>query len=326
MKNEIIIYKDSKNKIALKVKFDGATIWLNQKEIAALFDVNQPAIAKHLKNIFSDGELKEKSVHSILEYTADDGKKYKTKFYNLDAIISVGYRVNSGKATKFRIWATSVLKEHLIRGYTINEKRLQAAQNKFHELQSTIALLAGKVKTQNLKGQEAQILSLLRDYSKSLTFLEQFDKNRLPEPKGKKSRFVLKYEEAKKVLEEVKKELIDKSEATDLFAQERNDTFAGIVGNVYQTFGGNELYETIGLKAAHLLYFIIKDHPFSDGNKRSASFLFIYFLDKNHYLLKRTGEKKINDNALTALALLVAESAPKEKEIMIKLITNLIVA
>lgn len=245
-------------------------------------------------------------------------------FYSLDAIISVGYRVNSKQATQFRIWATCVLREHITKGFTINEKRLLEAKEKFAQLQQTIAFLKDKSTKELLTGQEGEILSLLASYARTLTLLDEYDKGTLREVKGAKGAFVLTYEESKRVIAEVKRELIAKKEAGKLFGNEKDESFKGIVRCLYQTFGGRELYHTLESKAAHLLYLVIKDHSFSDGNKRSASFLFVYFLDKNSALYRASGEKKINDNALAALALLVAESDPKEKDQMIALITQLL--
>ncbi len=323
-KGEIVIYQTPKKEVKLDVHLKGETVWLTQKQIAILFDTQRPAITKHLNNIFKSGELNKISVSSILEHAAVDGKIYKTQFYNLDVIISVGYRVNSRRATQFRIWATKTLKDHLIRGYTINEKRLLETQEKFKELQTTIFFLQKKAKHELLAGQEREILNLLANYSKTLTLLEQYDKEKLSLVKKVKGKFILKHEDAKRVIQEIKKELMAKKEAADLFGQESGEKFKGILGNVYQTFGKKELYPSLEEKAAHLLYFAIKDHPFIDGNKRIASFLFVYFLDKNNYLYRSFGEKRINDNGLTALSLLIAVSDPKEKEVLIKIITNLL--
>ena len=324
-KGEILIYKTPQNEVELKVKLEKETIWLNQSQIALLFDTKRPAITKHLNNIFKTGELKKNSVSSILEHTAADGKIYKTQFYSLDAIISVGYRVNSQRATQFRIWASKVLKQYLIKGYVINEKRLLEAKNKFKELQGAVLFLQKQSKKELLKGQEAEILNLLADYSKTFSLLEQYDKRRLADKKGAKTKFILRYEDSLNIVAELKRELIVKKEASDLFGQERGKSFEGIIKGLYQTFGKKELYPTIEDKASHLLYLTIKDHPFSDGNKRTAAFLFVYFLDKTNYLFKKSGERKINDNALVALALLIAESNPKDKDVMIKIIKNLII-
>jgi len=322
--NKTIIYQGKNGEIKFRGDFSGETVWGNLNQIADLFGRDKSVISRHIKNIFNSQELAKNSVVAKIATTASDGKTYQTSYYNLDLILSVGYRVDSKQATVFRRWATKTLKQHLLRGYTVNQKRLEQAQEKFLELQETISFLQNKSTSKNLKGQSGEILSLLGNYSKSLTLLEQFDKDIFKKKKGKKDSFVLNYKKAKNILIEVKTSLIKNKEATELFASERGDAFAGIIGNIYQTFGQKELYRNIEEKAAHLLYFTIKDHPFSDGNKRSGAFLFVYFLDKNKYLYKKSGERKINDNALVALALLVAESDPKEKELMIKLIINLI--
>lgn len=325
--NNIEIYQTKSGEIQFRGDFSAETIWGSLSQIAELFDVQKAAISKHFKNIYESGELNEKATVSILETVQKEGKrniKRNIEYYNLDAILSVGYRVNSRQATSFRKWATSVLKNYLVDGYAVNEKRLQQARENFEALQSTIQFLSTKISSENLKGQEQEIFSLLSDYSKTLSVLEQYDKNSLAEPKGGRSSFTLSHEDAMGVLFRVRNELATKNEATELFANERDGSFGGIVKGLYQTFGGKELYKSVEDKAAHLLYFTIKDHPFSDGNKRSGAFLFVYYLDRNKYLYKKSGEKKINDNALVALALLVAESAPKEKDMIIKLIMNLI--
>jgi len=322
-KGEIVIY-NSKEGPKLDVRLEEDTVWLTQKQMALLFDKGIPTINEHIKNVFKEGELKENSVIRKFRITASDGKIYETNFYNLDVIISVGYRVKSLRGTQFRIWATKTLKEHLVKGYTINEKRLLQAKNQLQELQGTISFLEEKSKNKLLTGQEQEILNLLSNYSKTLTLLEKYDKEKLNLIRKTKSKFQLKYEETIKVINGIKNDLINKNEASDLFGQENSSKFKGILGSIYQTFGKKELYPSLEEKAAHLLYFIIKDHPFVDGNKRIASFLFVYFLDKNNFLYRKNGEKKINDNALTALALLIAISNPKDKEILIKITTNLI--
>ena len=326
---EIVIYK-SKEGPELKVHLEKDTIWLTQAQIALLFGTQRPAITKHLKNIFTTGELDEKEVSSTLEHTTQHGaikgktQTKKVKYYNLDAIISVGYRVNSQKATQFRIWATKTLKEHLIKGYTLNEKRLLQAHTQLQELQETISFLHEKTKNELFLGQEQEIINFLTNYSKTLTLLEQYDKGNLSLIKKTKGKFILNYEDAIQVINKIKKELIAKKEASTLFGQENSNRFKAILGSIYQTFDKKELYPSLEEKTAHLLYFIIKDHPFVDGNKRIVSFTFIYFLDKNNFLYRKSGEKKINDNALTTLALLIAISDPKDKDRIIKIITNLI--
>lgn len=321
-KNSIIIYQSSKHEVELKVRFEKETVWLSLNQIADLFGRDKSVISRHLRNIFKEEELSKNSVVAKIATTAADGKIYQVEFYNLDAILSVGYRVNSQRATQFRIWATKILKHYLIQGYAINENRLLQVKEKFYELQNTIAFLRKKSKAKLFKGQEKEILNLLADYARTLSILEQYDKNKLKSIKGAKSKFIFRYEECLSVIAEIKKELMVKKEAGDIFGQEVDRKLESIIKNLCQTFGKKELYQSIEAKAAHLLYLTIKDHPFIDGNKRIGSFLFIYFLDKNNYLYRKIGEKKINDNGLAALALLIAESDPKDKGVLIKIISN----
>lgn len=323
-RGEVIIYKPKVGGIEIKVKFQDETVWLDAHQTAKIFDVDRTVIVKHIRNIYKSGELTEKSTCAFFTQVAADGKVRKMNFYNLDMVISVGYRVNSQRATQFRVWATKVLKGYLLKGYAVNENRLLEAKDKFNELQNTIAFLRKKTEAKMLEGQEKEILNLLADYSKTLTLLGQYDKSQLKEMRGKKSKFFLIYEDCKNIINEVKEELISKKEAGDIFGNEIEHKFESIAKNLYQTFAGKELYGSIEEKAAHLLYLIVKDHPLSDGNKRIGSFMFVYFLDKNNYLHRENGEKKINDNALTALALLIAGSKPEEKNQMIALITQLL--
>jgi prophage maintenance system killer protein len=322
-KGKIIIYK-SKEGPKLEVRLQEDTVWLTQKQMALLFEKGIPTINEHIKNIFKEGELQENSVIRKSRITVSDGKNYETNFYNLDVIISVGYRVKSQRGTQFRIWATKTLKEHLVKGYTLNKKRLLQYQNSFQDLQETIAMLQEKTKQKLLAGQEQGILNLLSSYSKTLTLLEQYDNEKLILAKKTKGKYVVQYDEVRILIDEIKKDLIVKNEASSLFGRESGDNFKAILKNIYQTFDNKELYPSLEEKAAHMLYLIIKDHPFIDGNKRIGSFLFIYYLDKNKYLYKTSGEKKINDNTLTALALLIAISEPGEKDKLIKIVTNLL--
>ena len=317
---EIVIYKTPQGP-QLDVKLKRQSVWLTQTQIAYLFNIERSVITKHANNIFKDKELTEKRNVQKMHIPHSDKP---VKFYSLDLILSVGYRVNSQRATQFRIWATKTLKQHLIKGYTVNQKRLLQKNNELQQLQKTITFLQEKSQHKLLTGQGKGILDLLADYSKSLTLLEQYDKQRFPLIKGKGAKFILEYQQAQIVISQLKSQLQGKKEASELFGQENSAKFESIIKNLFQTFDGKELYRTIEEKAAHLLYLTIKDHPFNDGNKRIGSFLFIYFLDKNQYLDKVTGERKINDNALVSLALLIAVSEPKEKEIMIKIIINLL--
>ncbi|MCD4694060.1 virulence RhuM family protein [bacterium] len=322
-KKEIIIYKGERSEIKIKALLEDETIWLSQKQMANIFKVDVRTVNEHLQNIFSTGELNKNSVIRKFRTTASDGKKYQTQFYNLDVIISVGYRVNSKKATQFRVWATRILRGHILDGYTINENVLSGQAQSLRKLQKTINFLNDKVKKKQLVGQEKEILGLLSDYSRTLSILEKYDKNKLDKIKGRKESFTLGYKHCLNIIKSVKKDLIFKKEATDIFGNEIDHGFEAVINNLYQTFNKKNLYFGIEPKASHLFYFIIKDHPFSDGNKRIGSFLFVYFLDKNNYLYKKKGGVKISDSALTALALLVAESRPGEKDVMISLIENL---
>ena len=321
MQNKIELYQASNGQIEFKSDSEHETIWANQKQIAELFGTQIPAINKHIQNILEEQELNDATI-SKMEIVQQEGSrqiKRKIEFYNLDMIIAVGYRVNSKMATKFRQWATSVLKQYLRDGYAINETKITQTKTILNNLKQTIEFLTTKQ-----IGEEKEILALLQNYTKTLSLLESYDKANIEDFDGRTTAYELTYDEVKNVLAQLKTNLMAKKEATELFANEKDDQLAGIIGNLYQTFGGVELYPSIEDKASNLLYFIIKDHPFNDGNKRSASFLFVYFLDKCDYLYKENGEKKINDNALTTLTLLVASSNPKEKDILIKLIKHLI--
>jgi prophage maintenance system killer protein/predicted XRE-type DNA-binding protein len=324
-----VIYEDGK--VALEATVEENTLWLSQQQIAELFGVQRPAITKHLSNIFKSEELQEDVVCSILEHTTKHGamalrtQKQKTKIYNLDAIISIGYRVNSKKATQFRIWATSVLQEYLTKGYSLNQKRLQ--QKGLQEFNQAIALLQTTIQSDTLACDEAKgLLDVIVGYGRSWSLLEGYDENALEIPHyEQEAKFILDYDEAKEAIAGLKKELMFKNEASELFGREKAGEFDGVIGNVYQTFGGDDLIPSVEEKAAHLLYYIIKDHPFVDGNKRIGAFLFILFLQKNGILHRASGEAKINDNALVALALMTAKSLPEQKSTVIALVVNMLI-
>ncbi len=322
MKNKIEIFQSSNGEIEFKGDLEYKTVWASLDQIAKLFARDKSGISRHIKNVFNSGELDTNQTVAKIATVQIEGSKSVTRnieYFNLDMIISIGYRVDSKEATQFRKWATSVLNDYLLNGYAINEKKITQTKDILNNLKQTISLLT----TKNI-GKEKEILGLLNSYTKTLSLLESYDKSSINDFDGNTSQYYLTYNEAKNVLSQIKIQLIKKGEASTMFANEKADEFEGIVANLYQTFGGAELYPSIEDKASHLLYFIIKDHPFSDGNKRSASFLFIYFLDKCEYLYKENGEKKINENALVTLTLLVASSDPKEKDILIKLIKHLI--
>jgi prophage maintenance system killer protein len=323
-KGEVVIYKTESGQDAIDVHLENETVWLNQAQMAALFGRDRVAITQHIGNIFKEKELQKKSVCKDFLHTAADGKTYKAQYYNLDVIISVGYRVNSKRGTQFRIWATNVLRDHLVKGYTVNKKALARTTANIAELQKTIALITS-VRDKKLSSDEAQgLLTIIKQYADTWTTLEAYDSGKLEKRTSAKKSISLTPQEVRAKLDELKKELVRKGEASDLFAAEQDHGLEQLLGAVDQTFGGRELYPSIEEKAANLLYFTIKDHPFIDGNKRSGAFLFLEFLRRNKALYKNNSTIKISDTALTALALLIAEGKPREKEQMIALITHLL--
>jgi death-on-curing family protein len=317
--SQVEIYRSLDKQTQVEVKFEEESVWLNQKQLSELFGRDRVAITQHLGNIFKEKELVKKAVCKKFLHTAEDGKNYDTMFYNLDVIISVGYRVKSKRGTQFRQWATQRLKDHLVKGYSINQKRLD-------QLQQTIQLIEKSGQIETLSLPEAKgLLEIISNYTQSFILLNRFDNQTLQSDQlNENVTYEIEYKEALSAIAELKKQLIQKKEASELFGKQKDDSFAGILGNVVQSFGGEYLYKSIEEQAAHLLYFIIKNHPFTDGNKRIGAFLFIWFLEKNRHRFKKSGELKINDNALVALALLVAQCNPADKEVIIKLIINLI--
>jgi len=319
-KNGIVIYQDKDNKIEVTLKEE--TIWLDAHRIATLFDVDRTVVVKHIRNIYKSGELDENSTCAKIAQVAADGKKRKMNLYNLDVIIAVGYRVNSRKATQFRIWATDVLKRYLLDGYVINQKRL--TQERLKELEDTIKFIKTSVSQKELTSDEAKgLLELIEEYTKTWALLYFYDEGKISPVKTEKLRRTLSVDEAQKAIDNFKKVLVKKGFASELFGVERTEgLLEGIINTVYQTFEGEELYKTFEEKAANLFYLIIKDHPFVDGNKRIAILLFLMFLNRN--LSFREILEGFNDNTLVSLALLVATSPPDQKDMMINLITNFI--
>lgn len=323
---EIIIYQGRGKAPRLEVRLENESVWLTQKQMADLFGKNRKTITEHIQNVFKEHELEVDSVCRKFQHTAPDGKKYDVNFYNLDIIISVGYRVKSLRGTQFRIWATRVLRDHILKGYTINRDRLLEQSKRLEELQQAIAFIKGKVHHPEVAGQTEELLSVIHDYAHSLTLLYQYDQGALEVSRKKKAHWKLTYDQARVLIDQIKHELVQKKEAGHLFGQEYGEKFNGILGSLYQTFDRKELYATVEEKAANLLYLTIKDHPFADGNKRIGSLMFVYFLERNNYLYRnKGGEAKITDTTIVALALLIATSDPKEKDMMIKLVTNLLV-
>lgn len=322
-KGEIIIYTSEDGKISLDTKLENNTIWLTQKDMAELFGVKIPAINKHLNNIYQEGELNQDATISILEIVQKEGKrnvKRQTAFYNLDAIISVGYRVNSSRATQFRIWATNVLKEYLVKGYAINEKLLNDKQEKIQTLQATVSLLTRSLNNQIETLNDAQqVAKILDNFAKGLDLLDNFDHKTL-DNKGttQKEAVIISIKEFLSVINEMKSEF-----ASDVFANPKDDSFESSVNQIYQTFGGNDCYPTLEEKAAMLLYLITKNHSFSDGNKRIAATCFLYFLEKNGILYKNN-LPIIDNGTLFALTVLIAESNPKEMETMKQIVVSVL--
>lgn len=332
----LIMYTGPKGRIELRADTERDTIWANLNQIADLFDVQKSAISKHFKNIFESGELFEKATVSILETVQLEGNrsvKRSVEFYNLDAIIAVGYRINSKKATQFRIWATTTLREYLVKGFVASTDRIKSLPDKIlKDLDEKIGFIQRTLQKRELdKGEIDGLLAVIHDYANSWKLLKEFDEGDLVLRRGKtKETYSLQYDAVRAAVDQLQSELAATNITTELFGRERDGSFQGILKTIYQTFDGKELYESLEVKAAHLLYFIIKDHPFSDGNKRVGSFLFVLFLNSNGILYRRgkngmIGERKINDNTLVALALLIAESDPKEKDMMVALVTNLLV-
>lgn len=322
--SEIEIYKTKDGQTAIEVKFEGETVWLNQYQLAELFQTDRTSILKHLQNIYTTSELKETATCAKIAQVRKEGKrevKREVLHYNLDAIISVGYRVNSKRGTQFRQWATQRLKDYLVKGYALNEKRLQETQTQLTALKQTIHLLSDVAQSKKISGSEAQgLLKVLNDYSVSLDILDQYDHQKLVIKKSKnKEIFRINYKQAKKAIEGLK----EKFGGSALFGNEKDESFKSSLQAIYQTFDGKDVYPSIEEKAAHLLYFVTKNHSFSDGNKRIAAFLFVWFLECNQ-LLYHQNKKVIDDNALVALTLMIAASKPDEKDIMVKVIVNLL--
>lgn len=319
-KGEIEIYTTSEG-TEITVQLDNDTIWLDAHLIAQLFDVQRPAIVKHINKIYKTGELEKWATCSILEQVAQDGKKRKMNLYNLDMIISVGYRVNSKQATKFRKWATQQLKNYLVKGYAINKKELERATEKFSELQQSLKVIGQVTQNQTLNAEEAtSLLKVISEYAYALDLLDKYDHHQLTiETESVENINKLTYTEA---IQQIQLWRI-KQNAGMLFGNEKDASFKSSLATIYQTFDSKDLYPSIEEKAANLLYFVVKNHSFSDGNKRIAAGLFVYFLDKNKKLYDLGGSKIIADNALVAITIMVAESKPEDKDIMVKLIVNL---
>lgn len=321
LNEKIIIYQSEDGKTQLDVKLEHETVWLTQKQIAELFGTKRPAITKHLKNIYASEELTEESTCSILEHMGNDGRQsYNTKYYNLDAILSVGYRVNSKNATRFRQWANSVLKQYLVKGYAINEN---IRKHQIAELRQLIQVLGRAIQQQPAKTTDESnaLFDVVVDYTYALDTLDNYDYQRLHIAKTTKEEpFHATYENAMHEIDMLRQ----KFGGSVLFGNEKDESFKSSIGQIYQTFDGTELYPSVEEKAAMLLYLVTKNHSFSDGNKRIAATLFLWFMNNNAILYRPDGTKRIADNTLVALTLMIAESKTEEKDIMVKVVVNLI--
>ena len=308
-KNEIILFENQGVKLEVNVKDE--TVWLTQKQMAELFGKDRRTITRHIQNIYKDEELEENSVCSFFEHTAEDGKKYNVQYYNLDMIISVGYRVNSKQGVAFRKWANKILKDYMLKGYAVNQRRLEY-------LEKTIKLIdiANRM-DERLEGSDAkEILKVIGSYSKALNLLDDYDHRTLKKVKGNIDERKITYGDCINIINKLKV-----NQESTLFAVERDKGLEAIIGNIYQTFEGKDVYKSIEEKGANFLYLVVKNHVFADGNKRIAATLFIYFL--NFYgILYKNGNQTIDNNTLAALTLLIAESNPREKEVIIDLVMN----
>jgi prophage maintenance system killer protein len=320
----VAIYKTKDGRNQVDVLLERDTLWLDAHQMAHVFGRDRSVIVRHVRNIYATKELDMKSTCAKNAQVAADGKTRQMDLYNLDVVIAVGYRVNSRRGTEFRIWATSVLKDHLLKGFTLNEKRLQGQLARLSELQAAVDVMGRLIGERTVTGSEAEgLLHVITDYSLALRLLDQYDHQQLRlHGTTETSRFVLTCETARAAIARMRETA--GALADGLFGREKDKGLDSAIGAVYQTFGGMDLYPSVEQKAAHLLYFVIKNHAFVDGNKRIGAFLFIWFLDANGLLYRADGTKRLADNALVALTLLIAESKPAEKETICKVIVNLV--
>lgn len=310
----------------VQVRLEGETVWLSLQQLAELFQRDKSVISRHLRNIYATQELnREATVAKNATVQMEGGREVRREieFYNLDAIISVGYRVNSAQATRFRQWATSVLRQHLVEGYTLNQQRLQERGIEFEQ---ALDLLSRTLANQQLVSNEGEaVLAVIADYARSWSLLQSYDEQSLTGQTTKQQKMrPLDLDAVLAAIAQLKAELIAKGEATELFGQLRGNGLASALATIEQGFGDELFYPNVASRAAHLLYLVIKNHPFADGNKRTGSFLFLWYLRLNQHLLARPVERLINDNTLVALALLVAESKPDQKALMVKLLEHFV--
>ena len=323
MTDKVIIYQSADGQASLDVRLEQESVWLSQKQMAELLDKDTDTIGLHIRNIYKEGELEPDATteeSSVVQNEGNRKVRRKLKVYNLDVIISVGYRVKSQRGTQFRQWATRVLREHLVQGYTINQQRLEEQSQKLAEMQQAVELLSRTLEQQQLVNDLGKdVLKVIADYAYALDLLDRYDHGTLSiEKTSGTTDFVLDYKSANEIV------LSMKVNFEGLFGIEKDQGFKSAIGTIYQTFDGKELYPSAEEKAANLLYFIVKNHAFSDGNKRIAAALFIYFLNANNILYRADGSKRLADTTLVALTLLIAESKPEEKDTIVKVVVNLI--
>ncbi len=317
----IVVYEAPDGDVRVEVRLERETVWLSLTQMAEVFGRDKSVISRHLHNVFKTRELERAAVVAKNATTAADGKIYQVESFNLDAILSVGYRVNSSRGTQFRIWATHTLRDHLVRGYTLNRQRFE--QNA-RELEMALALVRKTAAGDALTADQGRgLVDIIARYTQTFLLLQRYDEGLLEEPRGQAGGDLPALDMARSEIARLKGDLMSRRQASDLFGREREAGLASIFGNLDQSVFGKPAYPTIESKAAHLLYFVIKNHPFSDGNKRIGSFLFVDFLHRNGRLFRK-GEAVINDVGLAALALLVAESEPRDKEVMIRLVMNML--
>jgi len=322
--HQIQLFRAADGKVELEVSLDQDTAWLSLDQMVDLFARDKSVISRHISNIFKEGELVRDSVVAKNATTAADGKIYQVSYFNLDVIISVGYRVKSQRGVQFRQWATGVLKKHLVEGYTLNKRRLQERGIEFEQV---VQLLTQTLANQQLVTEQgAAVLQVINDYARSWSLLQGYDEQSIVDQTARQTDMAgLELEQVLPAIAQLKQALITKGEATELFAQLRGDGLASALGTLEQGFGDEWFYPNVASRAAHLLYFVIKNHPLADGNKRTGSFLFLWYLRNNQHLLAKPVEALVNDNTLVALALLVAESKPDQKELIIRLVQQFIV-
>ncbi len=322
---DVVIYQTDHGSINVTVEQDN--VWLSQRQMGELFETSPENILMHLRNIYRENELGEEATAKNFLVVQTEGIRQvrrQVKHYNLDAVISVGYRVNSKKGVQFRQWATGVLRQHLLRGYTLNQKRFE---DNARELEKALLLIRKTAESPALSRESGKgLVDVVTSYTRTFLWLWRYDEGLLTEPSGQEGGVLPTIEEARQIIALLRADLIHRGEAGSLFGQERGDSFLSILGNLDQSAFGQPAYPTVEAKAAHLLYFVIKNHPFSDGNKRSAALLFLDFLNRNGRLMREDGTLVVNDVGLAALALLVAESDPKDKDVLIRLIMNMLAA